>query len=151
MNNDFLYIYIFVLLKWLETALWCTIHEVIPDMRIQGCHFHWSQAIWHKVQDMDLAVAFMEDAKTHKFICCLFRSPSYQQNKSSLYLQPSLPLTPLLSRYHWLNFEHMGTRTVPSDLQRAGLWLTAESEQIMAVRTDDWTQKSTDTTCHSTS
>ena len=33
-------------------------------------HFHWSQAIWHKVQD--LAVAYMEDPKTHQFTWRLF-------------------------------------------------------------------------------
>jgi len=61
-------IYIFVSLKWHEAAIWCAIQEVILDVRIRGCHFHWTQAIWHKFQDFGLAVAYMEDAKTHIFI-----------------------------------------------------------------------------------
>ena len=57
-----IYTYIFVHLKSHEAALWCAIREII--LSIPGCQFHWSQAIWHKVQDLGLAVAYMEDAKT---------------------------------------------------------------------------------------
>ena len=29
--------------------------EIIPDVGIKGCAFHWAQAVWRHVQDAGLA------------------------------------------------------------------------------------------------
>jgi len=46
-----------------EAALWSAISEIIPDIRIRDGHFHWSQAICRKVQDVGLPVVYGEDEK----------------------------------------------------------------------------------------
>ena len=33
-----------------EAGLWRAVQDVLPDTRIQGCVFHWTQAVWRKIQ-----------------------------------------------------------------------------------------------------
>ena len=58
-----------------EAAMWQVIPKVLCDIRILGCYFHWSQAVWRKVQELGLHVAYTNDEKTHKFICKLLSLP----------------------------------------------------------------------------
>jgi hypothetical protein len=51
-----------------EAALWAALHVVMPNVQIRGCSFHWSQAVWRKVQELGLAAAYLQNNKTHKFI-----------------------------------------------------------------------------------
>jgi hypothetical protein len=37
-----------------ESAIWTALSEVFPDVVVHGCCFHWSQAVWRKVQDLGL-------------------------------------------------------------------------------------------------
>jgi len=39
-----------------EKVAWAAARQTIPGVSIQGCHFHWSQAIWRKVQEIGLQV-----------------------------------------------------------------------------------------------
>ena len=39
------------------------------------CHFHWSQAIWQKVQELGLQRAYISDEKTHAYIRQLLSLP----------------------------------------------------------------------------
>ncbi|XP_040077772.3 uncharacterized protein LOC120849598 [Ixodes scapularis] len=45
-----------------ELALIQAFLFVFPGIRHQGCHFHFAQAIWRKVQELGLAKAYQEDS-----------------------------------------------------------------------------------------
>ena len=32
-----------------EKALWSVLRQVLPGVKIKGCVFHWTQALWRKV------------------------------------------------------------------------------------------------------
>lgn len=58
-----------------EASLWAALRQTLPNVQLRGCHFHWTQAIWRKVQELGLAVSYQKDAKTQKFIRRLFCLP----------------------------------------------------------------------------
>ena len=31
-----------------EKAIWTVLRELLPDVEVQGCVFHWTQALWRK-------------------------------------------------------------------------------------------------------
>ena len=58
-----------------EAAVWNTMRAVFPDVKLRGCSFHWSQALWKHIQDLGLASRYMKQALTHKFLRRLFSLP----------------------------------------------------------------------------
>ena len=44
-----------------ESAMWQACRSVFPSASLHGCFFHWSQAIWRKVQDLGLQSAYRND------------------------------------------------------------------------------------------
>ena len=58
-----------------EVAMWQAVRTLLPSVSIKGCGFHWSQAVWRKVQELGLAVSYMEKGNTHKFIRRLLSLP----------------------------------------------------------------------------
>ena len=57
-----------------DCALWQAV-EVFPNAKIQGCVFHWSQAILQKVLGLGLSTAYNEDDATHKYVKRLMALP----------------------------------------------------------------------------
>ena len=37
-----------------EAAIWKAVKEVLPDVNMKGCSFHWGQALWRHVQVMNI-------------------------------------------------------------------------------------------------
>ena len=58
-----------------ELATWQSLKDVFPDIDIYGCHFHYSNAIYKKVQDFGLSNAYRTDERVKQLIKCLFALP----------------------------------------------------------------------------
>ena len=58
-----------------EAAMWQALHRVLPTVWILGCFFHWTQAVWRKVQALGLQVIYSNDNATHKYIRKLLSMP----------------------------------------------------------------------------
>ena len=58
-----------------ERATWKALREVLPDVSLQGCVFHWTQAVWCKVQEIGLQAAYINDDATMKFVRRLLALP----------------------------------------------------------------------------
>jgi hypothetical protein len=58
-----------------EAAIWTGLRQSFPEGNIQGCCFHWTQAVWRKVQELGLATSYMEDEGSNKYIRRLMALP----------------------------------------------------------------------------
>lgn len=51
-----------------EQAAIRAVHEEFPDANVKGCFFHFTQAIWRKVQDLGLAGLYKEDEHIQQWV-----------------------------------------------------------------------------------
>ena len=51
-----------------EAALWSVLRRAFPTVKILGCAFHWTQAVWRKIQELGLQVSYMSDDATFKYL-----------------------------------------------------------------------------------
>ena len=92
-----------------EAATWSAFRQVLPHACVRGSSFHCGQAVWRNVQDLGLAVPYMKNANTHKFIrrlLCLLCIPS----EHILPLFHSIqhldnPMTPIATPIHKLHVD----------------------------------------------
>ena len=67
-----------------EAAIWQVIPSVFHGVTMFGCYFHWSQAIWRKVQEFRLQVTYSADNRPtgRSVSCSLFHI--YQQSMAQM-------------------------------------------------------------------
>ncbi|XP_045132808.1 uncharacterized protein LOC123517043 isoform X1 [Portunus trituberculatus] len=41
-----------------EAAIWQAVKECMPDVHLHGCHFHWCQAVYRKLNSLGLSTAY---------------------------------------------------------------------------------------------
>lgn len=58
-----------------ERTTWAALRKIIPGKDIIGCHFHWSQAVWMKVQEVELQVQYSEDINIYHTVHSIFALP----------------------------------------------------------------------------
>ena len=51
-----------------ESALWKSVPSVFPTVPIRGCVFHWTQAIWRKIQALGLAPTYRDCKGSHTYM-----------------------------------------------------------------------------------
>jgi len=51
-----------------EMAAIRSVQEAFPDAEIKGCFFHFTQAVWRKVQELGLSVLYKDDEFTRQWI-----------------------------------------------------------------------------------
>ena len=58
-----------------KSGLWKAISKVYPDVNVKGCSFHWTQAIWRKIQFLGLQQQYINNSSTHNFCRKLMALP----------------------------------------------------------------------------
>ncbi|KAK3731056.1 hypothetical protein QZH41_019214 [Actinostola sp. cb2023] len=51
-----------------ERALWSCIRKEMVDVNIVGCAFHWTQAVWRKIQAHGLSTQYEKDNGTYEYL-----------------------------------------------------------------------------------
>ena len=58
-----------------ESSLWKVFPIVYPGVELQGCSFHWTQAVWRKIQLLGLQPLYLSNNSTHDFCRRLMALP----------------------------------------------------------------------------
>ncbi|RMX43401.1 hypothetical protein pdam_00022687 [Pocillopora damicornis] len=58
-----------------EAAMWVPQRYVLPTVQLLSRMFHWTQAVWQKIQELGLQVLYQRDKGTFKYLCKLVMLP----------------------------------------------------------------------------
>ncbi|XP_068707730.1 uncharacterized protein [Montipora foliosa] len=51
-----------------EKAMWAALRMIQPDVQIKGCVFHWTQALWRKIQELGMQQQYISDKGTYVYL-----------------------------------------------------------------------------------
>ena len=52
-----------------EIGLWQDLRNVLPNVILKGCSFHWGQAVWNKCQKLGLQEPYGSNETARNFVC----------------------------------------------------------------------------------
>ena len=83
-----------------ESALWKSVPSVFPTVSIKGCVFHWTQAIWRKIQALGLAPTYRDCKGSHAYMRKIMALPFLPHEHITVAFQQlkDLATTPLLRK-----------------------------------------------------
>ena len=81
-----------------EMALWSVLRRLFPGVKLLGCAFHWTQALWRKIQALGLQGAYNNDDAVHKYLRKIMALPFLPASKIPRvyrHLRPQAATAPL--------------------------------------------------------
>uniref|UniRef100_A0A0P4VXK8 MULE transposase domain-containing protein n=1 Tax=Scylla olivacea TaxID=85551 RepID=A0A0P4VXK8_SCYOL len=70
-----------------ESAVWGAFQRVKPNVTLTGCCFHWTQAVWKKINELGLAPSYCRKKNTSRFLCQPSVSSILTSRADTIYLQ----------------------------------------------------------------
>lgn len=64
-----------------EQVLWSVLQRLFPNAAIKGCVFHWNQAAWRTIQELELQKAYNSDKETNLFLRKVLSLPFLPQDE----------------------------------------------------------------------
>lgn len=101
-------------------AAWQAVRYLLPNVTINGCVFHWTQAVWRHVQEYGLAVAYREQQTIHNFI-------------RQLLALPFLPVAHIRPA-----FQAMEAKTMPDELRTLMEYVERQWLKNSVFKPEDW-------------
>ena len=59
-----------------EWALWSALHKSLPYVPVFGCWFHWAQAVYNRVKEYGLRLAYVHQLPVRNYIQDLITIPN---------------------------------------------------------------------------
>lgn len=89
-----------------EKAVWLAMRSVLPNVQLKGCAFHWTQALWRKVQELGLQAAYTSDDGVRKLMALPFLPrreirPMFQLFRRQAQTQPLQDLVSYINK-QWI-------------------------------------------------